>query len=94
MFGQELRAQRKYAGLTLARLGKMTGMSKGYLSGIENGKVSPPADRKIRKLARALGRRDAVGLLRLAWLDRMPKDVRASFTPEPEGELTPAKPSL
>jgi transcriptional regulator with XRE-family HTH domain len=59
-------------------VGKKLGTSKGYLSGIENEKVNPPMDRKIRRLAKILGM-DEMSLLRAAWLDRMPPDVRKMF---------------
>lgn len=79
MFGPKLRAARTGKSLTLSGLAAATGTSKGYLSGVENEKVSPPRDYLIRKLARVLGTGE-VEFLRIAWLDRMPKDVRDWFT--------------
>ena len=51
-FGKRIRGLRKANGMTLDMLSAKSGMSKGYLSGIENGKVNPPVDRLVRKLAR------------------------------------------
>ena len=78
MFGPMLREQRHARGLTLLAVGKKLGTSKGYLSGIENEKTNPPSDRKVRRLAKILGM-DELNLLKVAWLDRMPADVRALF---------------
>ena len=78
MFGPMLRDQRHARSLTLLAVGKKLGTSKGYLSGIENEKVNPPADSKVRRLAKIFGM-DELPLLKAAWLDRMPPDVRKMF---------------
>jgi transcriptional regulator with XRE-family HTH domain len=42
--------------LTMVAIGKKAkGMSKGYLSGIERGNVSPPGQKMAQLLAKALG---------------------------------------
>lgn len=69
---------RRAKGMTLKDLGRRAGASKGYLSGVENEKVGPPMDKLVRKLAYVLGM-DRAPLLRAAWRDRMPPDVRKLF---------------
>lgn len=51
---EEVRRRRVAAGLTLPELADQTGLSRGYLSDIENGKKSPSAV-TLRVLAPALG---------------------------------------
>ena len=51
--GSPLRVWRKYRGLTLASLGRSVGVSRGYLSQIENGHKSGTLD-LFRRLAGAL----------------------------------------
>ena len=54
-YGQTIRTARMNSGLTLAALAKKVGSHKGYISGIENRKVSPPAWKMTMKLADSLG---------------------------------------
>jgi phage repressor protein C with HTH and peptisase S24 domain len=64
-------------GLTLDELAGRTGISKPYLSLIENGRVpNPPSDEKLRRLEQTLGF-PAGELLSQAHLQRTPRDVRA-----------------
>ncbi len=74
-FGTRLREDRKKAGMTLDVLSDKSRMSKGYLSGIENEKVHPPADRLVRKLAKVLGQ-DEIAFLKIACYDRLPAEIR------------------
>lgn len=79
LFGAELRRLRRSADLTLEGLGnrvRVRGkpLSKGYLSGIENAKVSPPSDPVVRKLAGALNA-PVKHLLLLAYLDKLPPEL-------------------
>lgn len=50
-FGEWVREQRKARNWTLETLSKKIGSHKGYVSGIENDKVSPPSAKICRKLA-------------------------------------------
>src|SRR5712671_4198031 len=78
--GGKLRKHRRRLGLTLDELAGRTGISKPYLSLIENGQVSnPPSDEKIGKLEQALGF-PAGQLLTQAHLQRTPQDVRAMLS--------------
>lgn len=52
--GQRVRRRRLQRGYTLAGMSARTGLSKGYLSRIENGRKLPPLD-TLQRLARALG---------------------------------------
>lgn len=52
--GQRVHRRRVQRGFTLAGMSERTGLSKGYLSRIENGRKSPPLD-TLRRLASALG---------------------------------------
>ena len=74
-FGDLVRTLRKERGLTLEGVARKIGSYKGYVSGIENGKVNPPSVRIIKKYARLFGQ-DARMLVRLAWVDKAPKIIR------------------
>lgn len=74
-FGEVVRSLRRERGLTLEVVADKIGSHKGYISGIENGKVSPPSVRLIRKLAKTLGA-DEKRLVRIAWVDKAPKLIR------------------
>lgn len=77
-FGKKIHELRKMKSLTLDVLAAKIGSSKGYLSGIENGKINPPTDKFVRKLARIFGQ-DEMEMLKMAYLDRMPPDIRKEF---------------
>jgi transcriptional regulator with XRE-family HTH domain len=75
--GTTIRRRRRKMGLTLDDLAEQTGVSKPYLSLIENDRpANPPRDEKLRKLEQALGFAESE-LLRQAHLQRTPQDVRA-----------------
>jgi transcriptional regulator with XRE-family HTH domain len=79
LFGPVIRGRRRQLGLSMDALGRKVQVhgnpiSKGYLSGIENQKVSPPADDIVIKLARALGL-PRERLLLLAHLDKLPQEL-------------------
>jgi len=52
--GEIMLNARKSLTLTLEAVAKKSGTSKGYLSGIENGKVAPPSPRMAKKIATSL----------------------------------------
>ena len=52
-FGKNVAHYRKEAGLTQERLGELTGLDRGYISGVERG-VRNPAIVNIEKIAKAL----------------------------------------
>jgi transcriptional regulator with XRE-family HTH domain len=56
-------------------LARKLGTHKGYISGIESGKVSPPSVKVIKKYAKVLGQ-DVKHLVRIAWVDKAPKIIR------------------
>jgi len=74
-FGRRLREARLDRRWSLADLAVRVGLSKGHLSGIETGRVGPPRDRIIRKLARALDA-DEADFLKQAHRDKMPLFLR------------------
>ena len=74
-FGVVMKELRHGHGWTLERVGKKLGCSKGYMSGIETDEVDPPAAPVVRKIARLFGV-DVVDLMRLAWLPKVPKELR------------------
>jgi len=51
------------------------GSHKGYVSGIESGKVNPPSVKVIKKYAKVLGE-DVRHLVRVAWVDKAPELIR------------------
>jgi len=74
-FGELVRTRRKERGLTMEMLAAKIGSHKGYVSGIESGKVNPPSVKVIKKYAKALGE-DVRHLVRLAWVDKAPELIR------------------
>jgi transcriptional regulator with XRE-family HTH domain len=52
-FGKNVQRYRKGAGLTQEKLGELTGLDRGYISGVERG-VRNPAIQNIEKIAKAL----------------------------------------
>ena len=74
-FGDLVKSLRKEKGLTVEEVAKKVGTHKGYISGIETGKVNPPSVKMIRKFARLLGQ-DEKELVRLAWVDKAPALIR------------------
>ena len=75
-YGHTVKAARKAKGWTLDEVAKRTGTHKGYISGIENSQVRPPAPKLSDRLAKALGL-DSKDLLRRAWAEKAPKAIRA-----------------
>lgn len=74
-FGELLRRLRREQGYSLRTVARRLDTQKGYLSGIENGKVNPPSDRLVKRIA-DLYRQDERMLLRLAWADKAPTLIR------------------
>lgn len=74
-FGQVIRARRKQLGLTLDQVARRAGTHKGYVSGIENSKVRPPAPRVVAKIAKALDL-DVLDLVELGWAEKAPALIR------------------
>jgi transcriptional regulator with XRE-family HTH domain len=68
--------------LSLATVAARVGCSKGYLSSVENGKVRPPRDAWIRRLA-AILKIGSVELLRMAYRERAPRALRRAFDRPP-----------
>ena len=74
-FGDLVLTLRKERRLTMEVLARKIGSHKGYISGIESGKVNPPSVKVIKKYAKALGQ-DVKHLVRLAWVDKAPEIIR------------------
>lgn len=64
-FGETLRDYRLKADVGLRELSRIIGKSPGYLSDVENGRVPPPSEEVIVKIAAAI-MVDKAGLLALA----------------------------
>ena len=75
-FGDLVRKLRVERHLTLEAIARKIGSQKGYVSGIESGKVNPPSVKVILKYAKALDQ-DARALVRLAWVDKAPEIIKA-----------------
>lgn len=71
-FGRTVRVLREGEGFGLRRFAKIVGVSATYLSKIERGEFAPPAEDKVRVIAKAL-RQDPDELLALA--GRIPNDL-------------------
>src|SRR5688572_10182751 len=75
--GKKIRRARLRLALTLDELAQKSGVSKAYLSLIENGRLNnPPSDEKLLQLERAL-ELPANELVGPAHVQRTPPDVRA-----------------
>ena len=72
------------------------GSHKGYVSGIESGKVNPPSVKVIKKYAKVLGE-DVRHLVRVAWVDKAPELIREDarrFLDWVQAGMPPAPPKL
>ncbi len=74
-FGELVKRLRKEKGMTLEAVARKIGSHKGYVSGIENGKVNPPSVKIIRKFAKLFSQ-DERTLVRIAWVDKAPAIIR------------------
>ncbi len=68
-FGEQVRARRQRAQLSLQDLADRIGCAKGYLSEVENGKRSAPGEDMVKRLEDGLGVLDG-SLMRAAGLER------------------------
>ena len=74
-FGELVKRLRKDRRLTLDQVARRIGSHKGYVSGIENGKVNPPSVKFIRKFARLFSH-DEKEMVRIAFVDKAPRVIR------------------
>lgn len=79
-FGERVRELRKARGLSQRELAGRAGIDFTYLSKIENGRIEPPSEDVIRRVAEELGT-NADELILLA--DKFPSDLAQELkTPE------------
>ena len=93
-FGEKVRRLRLEKGLGLRELAAKAKLSHPYLSQVERGTQPPPADDKVKRLARALGC-DADELLSLAMVGTLWHRFKEATQDWPESAwelLEPAKP--
>ncbi len=83
-FGPKVKEARKQAGMSQRQLADRVRIDYGYLSKIERGRVDPPSEEVIIRIARTLGL-DRDELLYLA--EKAPSDLRNVIT---EGPYIPA----
>jgi len=74
-FGELMRRLRRERGYSLKTVARKLDTQKGYLSGIENGKVNPPSAKLVKRISQ-LFQQDERMLLRLAWADKAPNLIR------------------
>ncbi len=74
-FGDLVKWLRKEKGMTLDEVARKIKSHKGYVSGIENGKVNPPSVKIVRRFSKLFGC-DERALVRLAWADKAPRLIR------------------
>ena len=74
-FGKRIKALRMASNLTLEEASKRVGTNKSYISGIENGKVSPPSVKFVAKFAQTYSV-DEKELLRIAYIEKAPPALR------------------
>lgn len=77
-FSTTIRRARKSRGWTLDHVARRLGTNKGYVSGIEMGRVNPPSAELVLKLA-SVYHLDPTELLLLALAEKAPKQVRAEL---------------
>lgn len=77
-FGDLMKRLRKERLMTLEAVAKKIGSHKGYVSGIENGKVNPPSVKITRKFAKLYDQDERI-LVRMAWADKAPPLIREEF---------------
>jgi len=85
-FGNLIARARKEKGLTLEKMATACGTCKSYLSGIENGKVNPPAPMMTRRIAHVLGL-TVTHMLMVAWAEKAPKQIRSKVFSLIESEI-------
>jgi transcriptional regulator with XRE-family HTH domain len=73
-FGQRIKEARKLKGWTLEKTAKAVRSHKGYISGIENGKVKAPSPKIIPLLCSKL-ELPLTEMMALAWWEKRPKAV-------------------
>jgi len=74
-FGQFVKARRLMLEMTLDQVARKIGSHKGYVSGFENGRVSPPSAKMLPKLAKAL-KLKLIPLMVMAYVEKAPKEIR------------------
>jgi len=74
-FGDLVKKLRKDRSMTLEQVARKIQSHKGYVSGIENGKVNPPSVKFIRKFARIF-QYDEKLMVRMAYVDKAPKLIK------------------
>jgi transcriptional regulator with XRE-family HTH domain len=78
-FGDLVKQLRKERSMTLEQVARKIQSHKGYVSGIENGKVNPPSVKFIRKFARIFGY-DEKQMVRMSYVDKAPKLIKDEAT--------------
>jgi len=78
-YGSAVHKARLEKRLTLEEVADRCWTHKGYISGIENGKVSPPSQRLTRRLARVLGLHTG-RMLAAGWWEKRPKGLGLTTT--------------
>jgi transcriptional regulator with XRE-family HTH domain len=77
-FGSRVKELRKARGMTLEEVAQKVGTHKGYVSGIELGRVRPPSAKFVSKFARVFSI-DERELHRLACVEKAPPQIRGEL---------------
>jgi transcriptional regulator with XRE-family HTH domain len=72
--GSDIKNRRHELGFTLEHVARVVGTHKGYISGIENGKVNPPAPKMMMKICTVLKLNIKVMLIK-SWVEKAPLAV-------------------
>ena len=86
-YGGIIRQKRKEKKLTLEKVGRCIRSGKGYMSGIENGKVPPPSPAFTMRLCKLLDLEPHM-MLALAWAQKAPKLIRDDMMAMVMGRIT------
>ena len=87
-FGERIRIARVLRDLTLEEVGNAIDCKKGYLSGIESGKMNPPRPPTVKAIAKYFGLNPEF-LLALAHAEKAPEEVRDLFLEFVEDKFVP-----
>lgn len=75
-FSVSMKELRAATGMTLDQVAKKIKSHKGYVSGIENGKVNPPSLKFLKRFAVLYGT-DFEALVLQAYIDKAPEIIKA-----------------
>ena len=74
-FGEVIRSARKKLGLSLETVARRIHSHKGYISGMETGKVNPGTPKVVKRLASTL-KLNPEDLILRSYVEKAPREIR------------------